>query len=53
MDMANPWEQVVLDLKVESANEPAQQSAVAGKIYRRFDLVCCPGVFHASGARLG
>src|SRR5216683_2083962 len=51
MNVTDLRKQVVLDLKVQSSNEPSNQPAVAGKIGGGFDLMRRPGSFHPAGVR--
>ena len=44
--MTDPWEEVMLNLEIQATEEPALQPAVARKIYRGFNLMDGPGVFH-------
>ena len=45
MDMADPWEQVMFDLKIQPTQKPIQRLARGGKICGRFDLVNGPFLF--------
>jgi hypothetical protein len=49
IDVAHLGKKVVLNLKIQAPEQPALQSAVAGKVHGGFDLMYCPGVFHRSG----
>src|SRR5436190_4776655 len=49
MEVTDPRKQVVLDLEVQPADEPAKQPVPVGKIHSCFDLMHCPGGFHPSG----
>ena len=53
MDVADPREEMVLNLEIQASDDRRQQSAVAGEIDRRFDLVNGPGGFHPAGAWRG
>src|SRR5258708_6198280 len=49
VDVADLWEKVVFNLKVQTAKEPAFYAAAAGKVYRGFDLMNGPGIFYRVG----
>ena len=48
MNVADPGEQVVFNLKVQTAEEPGHKAVAAGKIYRGLHLMNRPGVLDAS-----
>ena len=49
IDVADPWEQVVFDLKVQAAEEPRDDSAAPGEVHGGLRLMDCPRVFDAPG----
>src|SRR5687768_11706427 len=49
VNMTDSRKEVVLNLKVQSTNEPGQTSILASKIHSRLDLMHRPGGFHAPG----
>ena len=53
IDVADPWEQVVFDLKVQAANKPRDDSTTPGEVHGRLDLMDCPRVVDAPGNRWG
>ena len=46
VNVAEPWEQVVFNLEVQPAQEPALDPATAGKIHGGFNLMYGPTVLH-------
>src|SRR5262245_5514133 len=50
MNVRDPGEQVVLDLKIEPADDPRKEPVAAGKIHGRFHLMHGPSGFHSTGA---
>src|SRR6266508_1393586 len=53
IDVADPWEQVVFDLKVQAANKPRDYSTTPGEVHGRLYLMDCPRVVDAPGNRWG
>ena len=51
MDVADPREEVVLDLEAQSADEPCQHATARSEIDGRFDLVYGPTDFDPAGVR--
>ena len=51
MNVRDAREQVVLDLKIEPADEPTQCPVAAAKIHGRFHLMHGPSVFHSAFAK--
>ena len=51
MDMADAREEVVLDLEIQPADVPREQSIAAGEIDGRFDLVYGPARRHSARVR--
>jgi hypothetical protein len=51
--VADPWEQVVFDLKVQAANKPRDYSTTPGEVHSRLRLMDCPRVVHIPGTRSG
>src|SRR5579863_6909082 len=52
MDVADPREEMVLDLEIQASDDRRQQPVVPGEIDGRFDLVNGPGRSHPAGVRL-
>ena len=53
MHVADAREQVVLDLEIQAAEEPAQHAVAAGEVHRRLHLVNRPVVLEAVGLVVG
>src|SRR5713101_7786533 len=49
VDVTDPWEQMVFDLKVQAAHKPGDHSTTPGEIHGRSRLMDCPGVLDAPG----
>jgi hypothetical protein len=47
MDVADPWEQMVFELKVQAADEPRDHSTMPGEVHGRSHLMDCPRLVDA------
>jgi hypothetical protein len=53
MDVADPWEQLVFDLKVQAADKPRDHSTTPGEVHGRSHLMDRPRLVDAPGIRWG
>ena len=48
VDVADLWEEMMFDLKIQAAQQPALHPAAAGKVHRRFGLMDGPGICYGT-----